>query len=131
MDLGSAYRRTGRKEDAAAAYRQALELGEKEIARAPRDGPLRVRLAYLCAQLGDRQRAESELGQALRDSAEDTVALAGAVQVYEVLGQRENAFAVLAALPDEVLLDISHEPDLADLSRNSRFQELLDRHHLK
>jgi len=131
MNLGSAYRRTNRKGESRKAYLHSKELAEKEIPRNPHDGTLRAHLAYLCARLDDRKRAESELGQALHDSPRDTLALGEAVLVYEALGQRERALALLQTLPKEVLLELSRDPDLADLRKDSRFKELMDLHHLR
>ena len=131
MNLGSAYRRTIRKGESRKAYLHSKELAEKEIPGNPHDGTLRAHLAYLCARLDDRKRAESELGQALHDSPRDTLALGEAVLVYEALGQRERALALLQTLPKEVLLELSRDPDLADLRKDSRFKELMDLHHLR
>jgi tetratricopeptide (TPR) repeat protein len=128
-NLGDAYRRTNRKDESRKAYLQALDLAENEITRNPRDGLLRARLAFLCARLGDNKRAESEIGQALHDSPEDTSAQWEAVEVYEILRQRENSLAILKTLPEEVVLDIGRHPDLADLRSDSRFKELLGLHH--
>jgi tetratricopeptide (TPR) repeat protein len=129
MNLGDAYRRTNRKEESMKAYRQALDFAEKQITRNPRDGLLRARLALVCARLGASKRAESEIGQALHDSPEDAFAQVEAVEVYEALSQRENALAILKTLPEQVLLDIGQYRDLADLRRDSRFQELMGLHH--
>jgi tetratricopeptide (TPR) repeat protein len=129
MNLGDAYRRTNRKDESRRAYRQALDLAENEITRNPRDGLLRARLAFLCARLGAGKRAESEIGQALHDSPEDTSAQVEAVEVYEILSQRENSLAILKTLPEQVVLDIGLYRDLADLRSDSRFKELLGLHH--
>jgi eukaryotic-like serine/threonine-protein kinase len=131
MNLGSAYRRTNRKEESRKAYLHSKELAEEEIPRNPHDGTLRARLAYLCARLGDGKRAESELEQALHDSPQDTLVLSKAVLVHEALGDRQSALAILKNLPREVLLEISRDPDLADLHKESRFKELIDLHNLR
>jgi hypothetical protein len=47
------------------------------------------------------------------------------VWTYETLGQREDALAVLRASSDDVVLDAAWWPDLADLHKDSRFQQLL------
>ena len=63
--LGNCYRRTNASAEAEKAHRHALELADRELTKNPRDGTIRSVLAYLCASLGDRKRAESEVAQAL------------------------------------------------------------------
>jgi serine/threonine-protein kinase len=125
MDLGIAYRRRNLLKKSAKAFRQALEQAEKEMARDPRDGVVRSRLAFLSARLGDRSRAESEIAQALQLSSESNVTRGAAVWTYEALGQREEALAVLRNSSNDVLVDAARWPDLADLHHDSRFQQLL------
>ncbi|MBV9771801.1 MAG: tetratricopeptide repeat protein [Bryobacterales bacterium] len=131
MNLGTAYRRSDQLGPSKQAYERSLELAEKELARDPRDGLVRSRVAYLCANLGNRPRAESEIAQALRLSPEDDNARDMAVDVYEALGRRDDTLAILRASPDAVLLDALRWPDLAELHRDSRFQELLASHQIK
>jgi serine/threonine-protein kinase len=125
MDLGIAYRRTKLARESERAFRQGLEQAEKAMARDPRDGVVRSRLAFLSARLGDRKRAESEIAQALQLSPESDVARGAAVWTYEALDERENALDVLRSSSDDVLLDAARWPDLADLHEDSRFQQLL------
>jgi Flp pilus assembly protein TadD len=125
MDLGIAYRRRNLLKKSEKAFRQALEQAEKEMARDPRDGVVRSRLAFLSARLGDRSRAESEIAQALQLSSESNVTRGAAVWTYEALGQREEALAVLRNSSNDVLVDAARWPDLADLHHDSRFQQLL------
>jgi hypothetical protein len=53
------------------------------------------------------------------------------VQTYEALGERDRALALAGTLPDEMLLRLSRSPDLADFSKDSRFQQLLMSHHIQ
>ncbi len=131
MYLGIAYRRIGLKSQAEDANRRGLALAEKGMTRDPRNGKTRSHLAYLCAQLGDRLRAESEIAQALQLSSNDADTRWMAALTYETLGQRDNALAVLSASPDGVLADISRFPDVADLRTDPRFQQILASHQLK
>jgi eukaryotic-like serine/threonine-protein kinase len=131
MNLGTAYKRSSQPEESRLAYEQSLNLAEKELARDPRDGLVRSRVAYLCARLGKNERAESEIAQAMRLSPEDANARDMAVDAYEALGRRDDALAVLRDSPDEVLLDAVRWPDLADLQHDSRFQVLLASRHIK
>jgi Flp pilus assembly protein TadD len=125
MNLGTAYKRSNQPEASRRAYQQGLELAEKELARDPRDGLVRSRVAFLCARLGNRARAESEIAQALRLSPDDANARDMAVDVYEALDRREDSLAILRASPNEVLLDAVRWPDLAELHKDSRFKQLL------
>jgi Flp pilus assembly protein TadD len=113
------------------ANERSLELAEKELAGDPRDGLVRSRVAYLCARLGNRTRAESEIAQALRLSPDDANARDMAVDVYEALGRRDDALAILRASSDDVLLEAVRWPDLAGLHQDSRFQQLLASRQIK
>ncbi len=125
MDLGIAYRRSNLPRESEAAFRHGLEQTEKAIARDPRDGIVRSRLAFLSARLDDRKRAQSEIAQALQLSPESNVTRGTAVWTYEALRQREGALAILRNSSDDVLLDAARWPNLADLHHDSRFQQLL------
>jgi Flp pilus assembly protein TadD len=125
MDLGIAYRRANLAAKSEGAFRQGLEQAEKAMARDPRDGVVRSRLAFLSARLGDRKRAESEIAQALQLSPESEVTRGAAVWTYEALGQRDDTLTILRSSSDDVLVDAARWPDLADLRRDSRFQLLL------
>jgi tetratricopeptide (TPR) repeat protein/TolB-like protein len=125
MDLGIAYRRTNQPVESETAFRKGFEQAEKAMERDPHDGVVRSRLAFLCARLRDRKRAESEIAQALQLSPGSNATRGAAVWTYEVLGQREGALAILRASSDDVLVDAARWPDLADLHQDSRFQQLL------
>jgi serine/threonine protein kinase/Flp pilus assembly protein TadD len=131
MNLGTAYRRANQPAASKQAYEQSLHLAEAELSRDPGDGLVRSRVAYLCAELGDGGRAESEISQALRLSPDNANTRDMAVEVYEALGKRENTLAVLRASPDTVLLGVVRWPDLAGLRDDSRFQQLLASRQIK
>jgi serine/threonine protein kinase len=131
MNLGDAYRRTNSPADALRAYRRSLEFAEGEMARDPRDGAVRSRLAYLCARLGDRRRAESEVAQALQLSPNSADARTAAVWTYEALGRRDGSLAALEGSSDSVVAETLRRTDLADLQHDSRFQELARSRQIK
>jgi len=131
MNLGNAYWRSKQMEASRRAYARSLELAEEELARDPRDGLVRARVAFLCARLGNRARAESEIAQALHLSPEDADTRDMAVDTYEALGRRESALSILQTSPDAVLIDAVRWPDLAELHQDSRFQQLVASHHIK
>ena len=125
LDLGIAYGRANLPRESQMAFRRGLEEAEKAMARDPRNGVVRSRLAFLSARLKDRNRAQTEIAQALQLTPESNVTQGAAVWTYEALGQRDNALAILRTSSDDVLLDAARWPDLADLHRDSRFQQLL------
>jgi tetratricopeptide (TPR) repeat protein/TolB-like protein len=130
LNLGTAYRLANFRRDATDAYQKALTIAEAELARNPRERTLRSHLAYLCAQLGQRSRAEFEAAQALQLAPGSIEVARMIVQTYEALGESDRALALAGTLPDETLLRLSRSPDLADLSKDSRFQQLLMSHHI-
>jgi tetratricopeptide (TPR) repeat protein len=125
FNLGVAYRRMNQRAESIHAFRRGLSLAEAEMARDPRDGMVRSQLAMLCAQLGDRSRAESEIAQALELSPDDADSRWAAAVTYEALREREKTLSVLAAASPGVLGDLNRWPDLADLHKDSRFLQLL------
>ena len=95
------------------------------MAQNPRSGYVRSVLAYLCARLGDRTRAESEIAQAVRLSPNDSDTQWMAAATYAALGQRDGLLALLTAAPRGVVEDFSRWPDAADQRGDPRFQQLL------
>jgi len=128
MNLGTAYRRLDMQAKSDQAFRRGLELSEREMAHDPRNGLIRSHLAFLCARLGERQRAESEIAQALQLSPNSADTRWAAAVTYEALGQRDNTLAVLSSSPPGVLADLNRWPDLADLHQDPRFLQLLASH---
>jgi eukaryotic-like serine/threonine-protein kinase len=125
MNLGTAYRLAGFKSKSQRAYRRGLDLAETEMANNPESGHVRADVAYLCAQLGDRRRARSEIAQALQQSPNDADTRWMAAVTYEALGRRDDTLSVLAKSPVGVIRDVSRWPDVADLRKDSRFLQLL------
>jgi Flp pilus assembly protein TadD len=123
--LGICYRRMGRSGESEQASRRGMEIVQAEIARNPRDGYVRSYLAYLSAVLRDRTRARSEIEQALRLSPDDSDVRWMAVLTYEALDDREASLAVLGSASRESLEELSRWPDVADLARDARFQQLM------
>jgi Flp pilus assembly protein TadD len=128
MNLGTAYRRTNQLQKSRRAYEQSLALAEKEMIRDPADGLVRSGVAYLSARLGNRDRAQLDIAQALSLASDVADVRDMAVWVYEALDKRNDAIEILKKSPDVVLLEVFRWPDLADLHKDSRFKELLDLH---
>ena len=125
MNLAICYRRTNRAAESEAANRKGLAAAEKEMAQNPRSGYVRSVLAYLCARLGDRTRAESEIAQAVRLSPNDSNTQWVAATTYAALGQGDTLLSLLGAAPKEVLEDFNRWPDAADIFRDPRYRQLL------
>ncbi len=124
MQLGIAERRLGHAVENRKAVQRALSLAEHQLAENPRNGSTRALLGYFCAQLKQRDRAESETAQALQLAPRELNVIWLAVLTYETLGMRDKAIAVLRTAPPEMLGDLKRWPDVADLTADSRFIEL-------
>jgi tetratricopeptide (TPR) repeat protein len=132
MDLGICYRRMHRMAEAEQANRRGLEVAQAELKKNPRSGYVRSFLAYLSASLGDANRAESEISQALQLSQIDHTDVRWmAVLTYEALGRRNDTFALLENVSAEFLADLSRWPDLAGLHHDTRFIQLVASRPLK
>jgi tetratricopeptide (TPR) repeat protein len=124
LNLGVAYRRLGLPGESERANRRGLALAESELIQNPRSSVLRASIAYLCARLGDKRRAELEVAQALHSAADDSDTSWMAINTFEALGRRDDALGLLKTAPYAVTADTSRFPDLADLARDPRFLEI-------
>jgi tetratricopeptide (TPR) repeat protein len=130
LNLGLSYGREGLEHDAEAAFRSGLAVAERDLTNDPRDGSIRARLAYFAARLGDSSRAEFEIAQAIQVSKNDADACLTAVLTYEALGRREQTLSLLTSSP-AVLAQLKRYPEVADLRRDPRFQQLLSSNHVQ
>jgi tetratricopeptide (TPR) repeat protein len=131
MNLGTAYRRSGSPREAEQAYRKALDLAEARLATNPRDAYEKSCLAYLCARLGDRRRAEAETTQALQLSRRANNVRWMAALTYEALGVHDRILDLVLDAPDSLLSRLNRHPDMADLRADSRFQHLMVSRHIQ
>jgi serine/threonine protein kinase/tetratricopeptide (TPR) repeat protein len=127
LNLGDSAWRLRRFGDANAAYRKAMDLALEELKGNPRLGRTRAFVAYFAARLGDKNRAEQEIGQALQLSPGDNKVKRRAVLTYETLHEREHALAVLETATAEMLHELDRQPDLADFRQDPRFQQLVNK----
>jgi len=87
-------RRHGQSSDEAAdAYRRAIELLNRQLVQNPIDAHGRAKLAYWMACLGRDRDAQAELSQALQLSPNDADVLFKAALTHEFAGKREDAIA--------------------------------------
>jgi len=125
LNLGDSYRRLGRKKEAFAEYRVALDSARSELKQNPKSGYVRSFVAYFSARLGDRRRAEDEIAQALQSSPENARVVLRAVLTYEALGMRQEAISTLPLATSELLREIDRDPDLGDFARDLRFRQMV------
>jgi eukaryotic-like serine/threonine-protein kinase len=127
FNLGDAHRHLGNLKEAKADYRKAMAFALAELNQDPSAGYPRALAGYCAARLGDKQRAVDEIGQALRSSPDDNSVIRRAVLTYEVLGLRTETLGVLNAATPDLLRSLENDPDLAELSQDLRFRQLVAR----
>jgi Tfp pilus assembly protein PilF len=125
LNLGIAYRRLQLVTDSERANLRGLAVAEAELMKNPRNGAARGGIAYLCARLGDKRRAEFEVAQALSIAPNDSTTRWMALLTFEALGRRDDSLSLLKAESYAVLADVSRFPDLAGLAKDPAFQNLL------
>ena len=128
LNLGTSYRRSGQPEAAKSAYNEARDFAYSILEKNPKDGYMRSLVAYLLARLGDRQGAETNAVQALSFTPAVNVSWMVAL-TYEALGERNRTLGIIKDSPDWLLRRLSRFPDLEDLQKDLRFQQLLVSHH--
>ena len=130
LNLGTAFRRSGQPHEAESAYRKGLDLAEARLAANPRDAYEKSCLAYICARLGERRRAEAEAAQAYQ-LAQGMPSVAWMVALaYEALGEHERTLFIAQNAPDSLLSRLNRFPDLDDLRQLPRFQDLIRSHNI-
>jgi len=86
--LGLVYIQIEKYEEAIKSFRRAEELGGDPIS-------LSLRIAYVYARLGQRQKVGKLLGEALKTSRETYVPQVSMATVYAALGEKDQVFACL------------------------------------
>ena len=130
-DLGTAYRLAGSPALARKAYSTALSLAQKELEQNQRDAIRKAQLAYMCARLGEKNRAKFEAKLAKQPVPSSVEVAWWLLLTWEALGEQEEALAILQQLPDDTLHRLNREADLADFRRSSRFQQVMASHHIQ
>jgi tetratricopeptide (TPR) repeat protein/TolB-like protein len=131
LNLGTSYRRSKQPKEGERAYRKALELAYGELEKNPKNGYIRSCVAYLLARLGDRQGAEANAVQALGLTPGDVNVPWMVALTYEALEERERTLSLIRDGPDWLLSRLNRFPDLADLQKDLRFQQLIASHHIQ
>ncbi len=125
LNVADSYRRLGRRSQSLAQYREGMKYVLGELRQNPRLGPTRAFLGYFKSRLDDQSGAEEEITEALTLAPGDSNVMRFAILVHEALGQRKLALDAANAAPKELLIELKRHPDLADLSRDSRYLQLL------
>ncbi len=125
-NLGDAYRWTaGREEEARNAYRLAVHHLEAKLQVRPSDPELNVKAALYHAKLQEPAPTLAALDRAL--TAPTPSILFDAAVANEILGRREQALALLLLSKNAGYAqdEIDHEPELARLRLDRRYQQSL------
>jgi len=112
---------------AAEAYRQALQLAERDLSVNPRDAEVRAALALYCVGLSDRARASREIERARRQAPDNVNVLFRAALASEQIGRRAAALETLKAALERgySLAEVQWHPDLASLRQDPRYRSVL------
>jgi eukaryotic-like serine/threonine-protein kinase len=130
-NLGAALYYSGKKDEAMAPDRKAIELALQELKVNPRDPVVLSALAGYYSMLDDRQHALLYLGQALQYGHNDKEILTDAAGVYNQLGETGLAIewlgkAVQAGYTSD---KIRSDPQFANLANNPSYQQLMKSSH--
>jgi serine/threonine protein kinase len=123
-NLGDAYRwSSGKKDQAKAAYRQAIQLVQEEIVKNPAQTDLKAELAMYLAKSGDKSAALRALKPVEDAHSKDPAVLYYAAVVYELCADRDKALSSLLAAVQagEDLNDIKNEPEFVSLRADPRY----------
>jgi tetratricopeptide (TPR) repeat protein len=114
--------------EALSYYRRAREQAKLELTLNPQSGRARAYFAYACARLGYKQRATDEISQAMSILPGDNQVLDWALEIYELLGERNLAIDAFRGLTLATSRQLTHDPDLADFFQDSRVkQQMIDK----
>ena len=129
-NLGDGYRwASGRRGEAAAAYRRASELIKVQIAQKPQDPDLRTRHALYLIKMGDTKGALAEVDAVATRSDLSAQMLYRLAVVFELASDRGRSLtavegALKAGYP---VSELQSEPELLSLRADARYHRLVDR----
>ncbi|MFZ0322490.1 MAG: protein kinase [Candidatus Sulfotelmatobacter sp.] len=130
-NLGTALYYGGKKNDAMAPNRKAIDLAMEELKVNPREPVVLSALAGYYSMLNDRQHALLYLGQALQYGHNDKEILTDAAGVYNQLGETGLAIEWLGkAVQAGYTTDrIRTDPEFANLTNTPGYQQLMKSSH--
>jgi tetratricopeptide (TPR) repeat protein/TolB-like protein len=126
-NLARVYRWANRPAQAKTTYETALRMARQEVAVNPRNAKIRVNLAQLLAETGQRSEALSELTSTLERAPSDMRVVFTSALVHELTGDRTAALQALetAARGGHSVAEIRRHPDLARLREDPKYLEIL------
>jgi serine/threonine protein kinase/tetratricopeptide (TPR) repeat protein len=127
-NLGDAYTRLGRRDDARRAYRQAVQRAQAEVAVRPTDARALARLAVYHAKAGDDDAARRHLAQAERLAATDGYVWLRSGVVHALAGRSDQALGAIERALKAGLSkrDIETEDDFERLRPLPRFAAIVN-----
>ncbi|MBI3493043.1 MAG: tetratricopeptide repeat protein, partial [Acidobacteria bacterium] len=127
-NMARAYLYAGKRAEAMALFKRAIELAEQTLTVNPRDVDARISLAGYYAKSGDRTKAIEQMNRLPADLDDPHVLLFGAV-VYVDLGDRATALIWLerAAGHGLVPIEFQNRIELDALKADPRFIALLQK----
>ena len=126
--MGDAYRWSDNKTDeAATAYRRALQLLQMDLDNYPDNTNLKSRAAMLNAKLGNLDQAREFMNSFPLSSESENIQFYRAVVTYEILSDRPKALENLEAAleADYPLIEIYNDPELSELRQDPAYHRLL------
>jgi serine/threonine protein kinase/tetratricopeptide (TPR) repeat protein len=131
LNFGQTLRWAGRSHEAGQAYQKGQALALAALAKNSRDVVIRAHSAYFWARLGNGKEAESEAVLALQPGPPSLEVGKWVVMTYEALGEHDRALDVIEAVPDDALRRLNRSPDMAELRKNNRYQQVLQSRHIQ
>lgn len=123
-NLGDSTRRAGLAAESEQYYRKAMDAALNDLENNARNGRARAYVGYLSARLGDRLRGQEEIEQALQLAPNDKMVIRRAALMYEMLGRRDRALAIIETATPDVFRELDRHPDMADFRLDRRFIQL-------
>jgi tetratricopeptide (TPR) repeat protein len=129
-NLADAYRYLPEySEKARAAYENAIQLAEEDLAINPIDSELRGKLARYYAILKDYEKAQAEISKARELTPSNVRVLFNSILVAELTNQRGQAIQALQEYIERggSTEQVRRDPDLSELRKDPRYQQLIKR----
>jgi tetratricopeptide (TPR) repeat protein len=126
-NLGDTYRQMPGSDDKQEdSYARASQLVQGILASNPDDSMARASLAYYSAISGQREKAATEIRQALQLAPSNVVVLLQAVKVFELIDRRDEALRILRDYIENggAMILVHKNPDLTGLRSDPTFQKL-------
>ena len=127
-NLGDAFRWSeNKKDEAAVAYKRALQLLQVGLNKNPKDANLKSRAALFNAKLGDLDKVQTYMDSFELTPSSPSIQLYRAVVTYEIMSNRKKALEFLEAAirSNYPLTEILNDPELAQLRQDPSYHRLL------